>query len=161
MQIERVVVNASPLIVLFLSGQAGLLPQLFNEIIIPEAVWQEVVTGGHHDLATSGLRDASWAKTAAVKISPRIAAWNLGAGESAVLTLALEQPAYRALVDDRAARRCARTLGIRVLGTGGLLVLAKRRGLLTSVTDGINRLRQAGLWLSDDLVGLLLKEAGE
>jgi len=59
MWIDRVVVNASPLIVLFHSGQAGLLPQLFNEVVIPEAVWREVVTGGHQDFAASGLRDAS------------------------------------------------------------------------------------------------------
>ena len=49
MRIEQVVVNASPLIVLLRSGQAELLPQLFSEIVIPEAVWQEVVMGAHLD----------------------------------------------------------------------------------------------------------------
>jgi predicted nucleic acid-binding protein len=161
MRIERVVVNASPLITLFRSDQAGLLPQLFSEILVPEAVWREVVESDHEDVATAGLRTATWTKKIAVQVSPRIAVWNLGAGESEVLTVALDRPDYRAMVDDRAARRCARTLGIRVLGTGGMLILAKRRGLIASVADGLNRLRESGLWLSDDLVALLLKQAGE
>jgi predicted nucleic acid-binding protein len=65
------------------------------------------------------------------------------------------------MVDDRAARRCAKTLGIHTLGTGGMLILAKRRGLITSVGNRLNRLREAGLWLSDEMVTLLLKQAGE
>ena len=48
-----------------------------------------------------------------------------------------------------------------MLGTGGLLVLAKRRGLLTSVGEGIEKLRNSGLWLSDDIVRILKTQAGE
>lgn len=78
-----------------------------------------------------------------------------------MLTFALENPRYRAVLDDGAARRCARTLGINLLGTGGMLVLAKRRGLLESITEGLEKLQQAGLWLSPEIINLLLKEAGE
>jgi predicted nucleic acid-binding protein len=55
MRIEAVVVNASPLITLFRSGQADLLPRLFSRIIIPEAVWQEVVVAGRDDAAAREL----------------------------------------------------------------------------------------------------------
>ena len=48
-----------------------------------------------------------------------------------------------------------------MLGTGGLLVLAKRRGLLASVSEGIERLRQSGLRLSDDIAQILKTQAGE
>ena len=78
-----------------------------------------------------------------------------------MLSYALAHPGIRAVIDDAAARRCARTLGIPLLGTGGILVLAKRRGLLPSVSQGLNRLRDSGLWLSDDLIRLLLIQAGE
>lgn len=125
MRIERVAVNASPLIALFQSGQAELLPQLFDDIFVPEAVWREVTETEHEDVAAAGLRSAPWAKRAAVSISPRIESWNLGEGESAVLSVALNEQDCRALVDDRAARRCAKTLAVRTLGTGGLLILAK------------------------------------
>ena len=67
----------------------------------------------------------------------------------------------RALVDDLAARRCAQAFGIPTLGTGALLVLAKRRGLIDSVKDRVELLKDAGLYLSDSVVQLLISEAGE
>jgi predicted nucleic acid-binding protein len=164
MRIDRVVINASPLITLFRSQQAELLPDLFLDIVVPEAVWIEVQAGVQDeptDTAARELPRSSWVTRSTVDISPRIVAWNLGAGESAVLSFALDHPGYRAVIDDRAARRCARTLGIRHLGTGGMLVLAKRRGLINSVGERLRRLKEAGLWLSDDLIALLLREAGE
>jgi len=77
------------------------------------------------------------------------------------LSLSLKTPDCGAIVDDRAARRCAQSLGIVTLGTGGVLVLAKRRGLIPTVSSRIQLLRDAGLWLSDDLVNLLKQQAGE
>jgi len=161
MRIEAVVINASPLITLFHSGQADLLPRLFRHIAVPEAVWQEVVGEGWEDPAAQQLPAHSWPLRVSVVSSPRVAAWQLGAGETAVLSHALANPPLRALIDDRDARRCARTLGIPMMGTGGILVLAKRRGLIGSVAEAIEKLRQSGLWLSDDLIRMLKTEAGE
>jgi predicted nucleic acid-binding protein len=161
MRIDKVVVNASPLITLFRSGQAGLLPQLFQKIIVPSAVWTEITGGERDDPAAQEMIVQPWPVREVVTASPRVAAWNLGDGETSVLSYALENPACRAIVDDAEARRCARTLGINTLGTGGILVLAKQRGLIVSVAVGLDRLRQAGLWLSDDVARLLLKQAGE
>jgi len=160
MPIEAIVINASPLITLFRSGQADLLPQLFNRILVPEAVWQEVVAE-RGDAAALGLPAQSWPLREPVAVSPRVRDWNLGKGETAVLSRALAQPPLRAVLDDMDARRCAQALGILMFGTGGLLVLAKRRGLLASVTDSLSRVRAAGLWLSDDIVALIKAQAGE
>ena len=161
MRIEEVAVNASPLISLFRSGQIDLLPRLFKRIVVPDAVWKEVVVDECDDLAARELGSQTWPVRESVAVSPRVEAWNLGAGETAVLSYALTHPPLRAVIDDAAARRCARTLDIPLLGTGGVLLLAKRRGLLPSVTFGLEKLRQAGLWLSDDLVKLLKARAGE
>ena len=158
MLIDRVVINASPLIVLFKSAQAELLPQLFDEILIPQAVWEEV-TASKNDIASQQLPNVSWASLIKVAIHPSIAAWDLGAGESTVLSFALENPSHRAMIDDAAARRCARTLGIATLGTGGAIVLAKRRGLIESASDRLQRLRDEGLWLSEEVVSLLKQQA--
>ena len=161
MPIERVVVNASPLITLFKSKLADLLPQLFGTVQIPPAVWQEV-TATKADLAAQTLPGIAWGqRTEAVAVSPVIAAWDLGAGESEVLSYALLHPEYTAMIDDAAARRCAISLNISTLGTGGAIVLAKRRGLIPSVVEPIQALRDAGLWLSEDLVQLLKQQAGE
>ena len=105
MRIDKVVVNASPLITLFQSGQAGLLPQLFQKIIVPGAVWTEVTGGERDDAAARELIVQPWPVREIVMTSPRVAAWNLGDGESSVLSYALEYPASRAVVDDAEALR--------------------------------------------------------
>lgn len=161
MRIEKVVVNSSPLIVLFRSGQADLLPQLFREIVVPEQVYAEVLAGGEDDAARIALPQTDWIIIKKVEISLPVAAWNLGNGESAVFSFAMKASGYKAVVDDLAARRCAQAFGIQTLGTGGLLLLAKRRGLIGSVKDRVQRLKDAGLWLSDSVVQLLITEADE
>jgi predicted nucleic acid-binding protein len=162
MSINCVVTNSSPLIVLFKSQQAELLPQLFSEILVPQAVWDEVTVAGQNDTASQQLASVSWAQQVEIgAIAPEVAAWDLGKGESEVLSLALKTPDCVALIDDKAARRCSQVLGIITLGTGGLLLLAKRRGLIPLVVPKIHALRDAGLWLSEYLVNLLKQQAGE
>jgi|YNPNPStandDraft_1061719.scaffolds.fasta_scaffold65019_3 predicted nucleic acid-binding protein len=162
MRFERVVVDASPLICLFRCGLQGLLAQLWNDVAVPEAVWQEVINGPPDDRATTGLVSAHWARRVSVAVVPPVVAgWDLGWGESEVLTFALQNAGYCAIVDDGEARRCARTLGIPRLGTGGVLVIAKRRGLIPSLSEALDDLLRSGLWLSGTIVALLKKQAGE
>ena len=78
MQIDAVVINASPLITLFRSGQADLLPRLFKRIVVLQAVWQEVGQDGWDDAPALELRQQSWPVVAPVEISPRVA----GAGQT-------------------------------------------------------------------------------
>jgi predicted nucleic acid-binding protein len=162
MLINRIVINSSPLIVLFKSKQAKLLPQLFTEILVPEGVFQEVTQGVKDDIAATELPNTSWITVVKIDdIIPEVAAWDLGKGESQVLSLAYQKSGYVAIVDDRAARRCGQSLDIMTMGTGGLLILAKRRGLIASISPGIEALRDAGLWMSDSIVNILKTQAGE
>ena len=161
MRIDRVVVNSSPLIVLFRSRLFDLFPHLFKVIVVPEQVYEEVVTVGKDDEVKKELPKVSWIERKKVEISLPVAAWNLGDGESAVLTYAMMNPGYRVVVDDLAARRCASVFGIKTLGTGGMLILAKHRGLIGSVRDAVGLLRDSGLYLSDSVVQILVTEAGE
>ncbi|WP_223265303.1 DUF3368 domain-containing protein [Nostoc sp. 'Peltigera membranacea cyanobiont' 210A] len=78
-------------------------------------------------------------------LAPVVAAWDLGKGELQVLSLALKNSDCAAIVDNRAARHCGQVLGIIAIRTGGLLILAKRRGLIPSISPGIQALRDAGL----------------
>jgi predicted nucleic acid-binding protein len=162
MSINRVIINSSPLIVLFKSQQVELLPQLFTEILVPIGVWDEVTAATSDDAASRQLPNVSWVQRVELaNIAPEVAAWDLGKGESEVLSQALTVSDCAAIVDDRAARRCAQALGITTIGTGGILILAKRRGLISSVSPRIEALRDAGLWMSDTLVNLLKQQAGE
>ncbi len=161
MRIERVVINASPFILLCKSGLVTLLPQLFSEICMPEAVWDEVERGG--DIASYRLYDyeKTWLDRYLLAPAEEVSTWNLGDGETEVLSFAFVNKSSTALIDDRAARRCAATLNIKTLGTGGILVLAKKCGLIENVSLELLKLTGAGLWLSDEITQVILKQAGE
>ena len=162
MSIDRVVVNASPLICLFKSGLQDLLPGLFQDISVPEAVLREITTTGKNDFPAQQVAEQQWLRKATnIPLDLRVAAWDLGRGESEVISFALLNPSYRAILDDREARRCADTLGCKCLGTAGLLVLAKRRNLLPSLRDAFSKLVSSGLWLSHDLIEELCRLEGE
>lgn len=162
MKIERIVVDASPLILLCKGRLPHLLSQLFGEVLIPGAVWDEVLAGGAEDAAAQLLPGVAWAQRVEIPtVDPAVALWNLGAGEAEVLSFARNLPHCRAMVDDAAARACAKTLNIPVLGTGGALVLAQRRGLIAAVAPALEELRAAGFWLSEELEAALKRQAGE
>ncbi|MGH9938093.1 MAG: DUF3368 domain-containing protein [Blastocatellia bacterium] len=155
-------VNSSPLITLCKSNQEDILPKLFSEIVVPAAVWEEVLAGGASDPAAQRLPNLNWARLEDfIGSSPLIQAWDLGAGESEVLTFALSNPEYLAVIDDTAARRCAKALNISVVGTVGIFVIAKRRNLITKAMPHIETLRDAGLWLADKLIEDLKQQLGE
>lgn len=65
------------------------------------------------------------------------------------------------MVDDAAARRCAQSLNITSIGTVGLIIFAKRRGLIAEVMPCVERLRDAGLWLSENLIEIVRRQVGE
>ncbi len=160
MPIDRVVINASPLICLYRSQLQHLLPQLFQEIMIPDAVWREVTQAGKSDPAAIHLHALPHAKRMnAPSIPPTLSAWDLGAGETEVIALASQQGIGRVMMDDRAARRCAATFGLKTLGTLGMLVMAKRRGIIDSTLEPMQKLKAAGLWISDDLMRLVLSRS--
>jgi len=162
MLINRVVVNASPLICLFKSGLEELFPAMFNDIVIPEAVIREVTAKGEADFAAQTLMSLSWIRhTGDVSVDPRVAAWDLGDGESAVLSFTFRSPEYWAILDDREARRCALSLQCHCIGTIGMLVLAKKRGLIRSVRETLKRLQDAGFWLSETFLKEICEKVGE
>jgi predicted nucleic acid-binding protein len=162
MSIDRVVVNASPLICLFKAGLHGLLPNLFQQIVVPEAVMLEVTAAGKHDFPADQVRSQQWLQSVAlIPLDLRVAAWDLGKGENEVLSFALQNPEFRTVLDDQEARRCAATLGCKVIGTAGILVLAKRIGMIPSLKEAFGKLQAAGLWLSPALVSDLCESEGE
>ena len=161
MRTEKVVINASPFILLCKSGLITLLPRLFSEICMPEAVWDEIERGG--DIASYQLYDyeQTWLNRYLIDSAKEVIVWNLGDGETEVLSFAFVNKSHTALIDDRAARRCAETMNIQTLGTGGILVLAKKRGLIQSVSLELKKLTSAGLWLSNEVIEVILKQADE
>jgi predicted nucleic acid-binding protein len=156
------VVNASPIILLTKIGLVDLLRQLGPPVVIPEAAVLEIQRRGATDPAVRALAQSPWL----VMVDPgpialAVAAFNLGVGESAVLTHALTNPGSGALLDDQAARNCAAALGIPHQGTLGLLIYAKQRGLIPVARPLVERLRQEGMYLSDQIINQALGQVGE
>lgn len=159
---KTIIADSSPLIVLLKSDLEDILPGLFDEIIIPEAVWQEVLSGKENDTAKRKLPHLSWIKrTPAASLNESVESYNLGKGETEALSLALEIPQSGVILDDFAARKCARNLQIPFVGTGGLLISAKQKKLISSVSEALEKVQREGLWLSDAVVKMLKEKAGE
>jgi predicted nucleic acid-binding protein len=119
------VVDASPLIVLGKIGQLPLLLRLTTSLVVPAGVAHELAAGPEADPARQWLAGPGrdWVHDIE-EIDPLIATWDLGRGESHVLTWALRHPGCEAILDDLAARKCAAALSIPVRGTLGVLLLA-------------------------------------
>lgn len=145
------VVNASPIITLAKAGHLHLLDQLAS-ILVPEAVAREITAGPDSDPARRAIADGWGSRSTPREIPESVLEWGLGAGESAVLALSIEQSGRTAVLDDAAARRCARTLNIPVLGTLAVVLKAKQAGLISSASQVVTALVQAGLRLDDETV---------
>lgn len=156
------VVNASPVISLANIEHAHLLPDSCDRMIIPRAVEQEILNGSDDDLAKHWISTAGrqWVRDIE-PVSPLIAAWDLGAGESAVLSYSYLHLEYQAVVDDLAARKCAKAFGIALCGTIGVIVIAKKAGIIPEVKSLLNRLIDVDFRIDDRLYQAALQLAGE
>lgn len=154
---ERWVVNASPLICLAKAGYADLLLKLPDEIIVPHAVFEEIQAGPPGDPAQAILATGTF-EVIKIPAAPEILAWDLGKGETAVLSYALSKPGWIAIIDDRAARKCARSFSLPIKGTLAVVILAKKHGLVASAVDVMRSLQAAGLRLDDVVIRTALKQ---
>ena len=90
-----------------------------------------------------------------------VTAWGLGAGESSVISLVETLPGSIAVLDDLAARRCAGALRLHVVGTLGLLLMAKKSGIIPAVTGPLDAIVSAGLFIAPKHLADVRKQAGE
>ncbi len=151
--------NASPLILLAQAGALSLLEQLADQVVIPNEVVAEVLAGPADDPARRHLA-AGWGQRRYVTPDQDLVEWGLGAGETAVISLARNSGAI-ALLDDRAARHAAKAIGVQTLGTLGIVIRAKRAGLIDSATTLIKQLQDTGLWVSPEILAEARRLAGE
>ncbi|MEX0805150.1 MAG: DUF3368 domain-containing protein [Candidatus Binatia bacterium] len=159
---ERPAVNASPLIFLSRAGLLDMLKLEGEEIVIPRSVAEEIQRRGADDLTVQAIEKVPWLTVIeAPPISDTIRAWDLGEGENTVLAWGHTNPGTVIIVDDLAARRCAATHGIPVRGTLGLILTAKKRGLIFQARPVLENLRQSGMYLSDRVLNQALALVGE
>jgi predicted nucleic acid-binding protein len=159
---ETQIVNASPLIFLGAAGRLALLEREGSRVIAPAPVVAEVEAKGPHDPVAAALAAAKWIERAPAVPSPEsVLVWDLGPGESSVLALALAMPGAAVVIDDLAARRCARALGLPLRGTLGIVLEARRAGRIESARALLTEMKARGMYLSDDVLDQALAEVGE
>jgi predicted nucleic acid-binding protein len=131
-------------------------------VLVPDAVLAEIASYGSQDEVLRLVQELDWLQVVPTPPIPAVvSARPLGAGESAVLALGLEQPDSEAVLDDLAARKSAQALGLPFQGTLGLVLVAKQVGILPEVKPVLEQLRGLGMYLSDRLVAQTLAQAGE
>jgi uncharacterized protein len=157
-----VVSDASPLITLAGVGKLHLLDALYGEVLIPSAVWDEVVHDGRPGVQEVVI--ASWIRTVPVVQDSYLMALqtDLDDGEAEALALAAKVNADMVLVDERRGRDIGIWMGFRVIGTAGVLAEAKARGLLAEIRPVLDEmLRATQFRLARHLYDAILRDAGE
>jgi predicted nucleic acid-binding protein len=158
-----VVCDSGPLIVLAAVGRLHLLHQSYGNIVVPEAVYREVTSAGEDRPGAREVAAAPWIHRVVVAPPPEPLLRNeLGRGEAEAIALCARTRGALLVADDLKARRIATlAYGLRVIGTVGVLVAAKRAGLLAAVAPILAEARAAGFRVSDSVVVRALREASE
>lgn len=150
-----VVSNAGPLIALAKIGRFDLLQRIFGRLLVPQAVYDEVVIAGSGRPGSDETQQAlgDWIAMATVRNTAvaRSLVTKLGQGESEAIALAVELSAGMVLLDDGKARTVAEFMGLHVSGTVGVLVQAHRVSLLADLRQALDELCANGFRMSDEV----------
>ncbi len=160
--LRTVVTNTTPLIALALISKLHLLRDLYGEVLVPPAVYEEMLAGGVERIGAAAIQAAPWIRVQPLS-DPRRADLlvDLDRGEAQAIALAQELNADLLIVDERLGRQHARRLGLTITGTLGILLKAKQLGYVDAVQPLIEQLQQGGIRLRDDVVRRVLELAGE
>ena len=161
-----IVCNTGPLIALAKLNSMDLLKELgFQRVLIPACIRKELLgkIGPESNTIEVALDEfIEVEKLGATEQPVEAAASALDEGEKEVILLgASTKDRVILLLDDQAGRRVARTLGIPVVGTAGLLLSAKKQGFIEAVSPLLISLREQGYWLSDALLAEVRRLSGE
>jgi len=159
-----VVSDTSPLINLATVNSLNLLHELYSQIVIPQAVYNEIVIHGEGQAGSEEIKSLDWIEVRQVVNNPMVRALeaDLDIGEAEAIVLAVEMKADLLLIDERKGRTVAERLEINHIGLLGILVQAKHNGLIPAVGPLMDKLMtEAGFWISNDLYEHVLHATGE
>jgi predicted nucleic acid-binding protein len=129
---------------------------------IPSAVVSELQAGQLKECGVPNPNDYGWIRVVEPRSLP--SEWfavDLGVGEIAAISLAMDYPEAIILLDDALARRTAKAAGLHVWGTLRILLETKANGLIDNVKSPLNRVSEAGMRISEEIAQRVLVLAGE
>ena len=161
MPTKPVIINNSPLVALWELGHLALLRALYTKVLMPEEVAEEFLRKEPMTRETA-LGEATWLEVVQLAIPLDDSDYpELERGEAAVLALAAERGARLVIFDDLDARQYAQRLHLTVTGTVGILLEAKKKGLIDVIEPLLTDLRNNGMYLGDAVIVHALQLAGE
>lgn len=158
------VADTSPLIGLARIGQLDLLRRFAKRVLVPPAVWAEVAGDGDAAPGAKEVRAAAeWLAISSLPDPDTVVSLNLlvDRGEAEAIALAQSIPSSLLLVDDSRARRVAQGVGVRLVGTVGLLRRAKIAGWIPELRPHLEALQRNGIYIRQKLVDAVLADVGE
>ena len=163
MATKIIVSNSTPLINFATINEIQILRKLFKQIIIPQAVWQEVVIRGWRESAPL-IEKADWINKESIADHRlcNILSKELDLGEAEAIVMAIEFNADLILLDELEARNLAEIQGLKYMGSIGCLTLAKRLGLITKIKPLLDHMiNKARFWVSKELYDFVLLDNRE
>ena len=159
---RKVVVNSTPLIIFGNIDDLKILQELYGEIIIPRAVFEEV-TSKDDDAKLKLSQNLSWIKVLEVqdKNNRKMYQAKLHDGEVEVMMLSNEISADLLIIDDNAAKKTEKFLGFTVTGTLGVILKAKSEGIIPQVKPILDEILRQGFYISSKLMETVLKTSNE
>ncbi len=154
-----IVSDASPIIVLLKTNNLSILKDLFEKITVPTAVYKEITAKEQEKIIFDKI---DWIKTRNIKNTQENVLLEklIDKGEAEAIILAKELKTTL-LLDDAKARKYAKLLNVEVIGTLGLLKIAKNRGVIPSVKKVISDMLAEGYYIEDKLITQILEDVGE
>lgn len=160
----KIVSNTSPIINLAMIGELDLIQKLYVTIYIPQAVFDEIVIKGIGQAGAEQIKNSAWIKVQPIQNSLLVKSLSLqlDKGESEAITLAIEMSASLILLDEKRGRNIANQFNLRPFGLLGMLIQAKKTGLVPAIKPLIDRLRNhAGFWIDNKLYQTVLNSVDE
>ena len=158
-----IVCDTSPLLLFARADRLGLLPALYQRVVVPRAVLQEVNVQADEparQIQVHVQKDVFQRKEAQGRNLDAIGE-NMGRGERAAIALARELDAELVVLDDEQGRTEARRHGLSITGSIGILIEAKERDVIASMRRELDRLVEEGLWIDEQLYDRVLREHEE
>jgi len=157
---KNIVINTGPILSLVSAlGDLNVLNELYDKVIIPFEVCNEIKQGGKKGFAVQEFEQATWLLKQQHKINiPPFLASSLDIGKASVIETALQTNISTVCIDEAVGRRIARLHQLKLMGSIGILIKAKNTGYPIDMKNALERMKTQGIWLSESVIRFALQK---
>jgi len=149
--------DSSALVALSIMDKLDLLESIFGEIYVPQAVYDEVTIS----YKPQSVKLKNFLANKIVNVEVTISQMGLGDGELEAIALYKDRDAKFLLIDDRRAKSFAKLNDVNVIGSLGVMILAKELGKVETIREDLEKLLDSDIFISESLIERVLSSVGE